>query len=159
LQSRKIKYILSDFSMIHSIDGIEIAAELSAKLASTDRRMDVLLEVNVSGEESKHGFEAWEKSDWTALADTFAALQMQAPNLHFVGLMTMPPYAQQAEDSRVYFEKCRHLCDFVRQHNQLEDFVQLSMGTSLDYEVAVMEGATFVRVGEAIMGPRFCRLQ
>jgi uncharacterized pyridoxal phosphate-containing UPF0001 family protein len=69
--------------------------------------------------------------------------------------MTMPPYAQVAEDSRPYFEKCRKLCEFIRERNQAADFTQLSMGTSLDYEAAVAAGATHVRVGEAIMGARF----
>lgn len=159
LQSRKIKYVISDFSMIHSIDGNDIAVDLSEKLGAAGKHMDALFEVNVSGEESKHGYAAWNSEQWMALADNFAALQAQAPSLHFVGLMTMPPYAQKAEDSRVYFEKCRKLSDFIRQHNRTDEFRHLSMGTSLDYEVAIAEGATFVRVGEAIMGPRLCRLQ
>jgi len=155
LQSRKIKYILPDFSMIQSIDGLDIARELSAKLQTVGKRMDALLEVNVSGEESKHGFAAWQESSWPALADTFALLQQEAQALHFVGLMTMPPYAEIAENSRPYFERCRKLCEFIHERNHAADFVQLSMGTSLDYAVAVAAGATYVRVGEAIMGARF----
>jgi len=154
LQSRKIKFIVDHFAMIHSIDTPEIALELAAKLQAAGRQMPALFEVNVSGEESKHGFAAWDESLWPALVDRFIALQNETSSLHFMGLMTMPPYADVPETSRPYFARCRKLLEFYQQRTGPGSFAQLSMGTSLDYEVAIAEGATFVRIGEAIMGPR-----
>jgi pyridoxal phosphate enzyme (YggS family) len=154
LQSRKIKYILEDFSMIHSVDGFEIARDLGGKLQLIGKHMDALFEVNMSGEESKHGFPAWNQDSWPILADQFNQIQTEVSNLNFVGLMTMPPYAELPESSRQYFRKCRELCQFIQSRIGKKDFQQLSMGTSLDYMVAVEEGATFLRVGEAIMGKR-----
>lgn len=154
LQSRKIKFIVDHFSMIHSIDSIEIARELNLQLAAANKRMTALFEVNVSGEESKHGFPAWDRSVWPSLVEQWAVLQKEISNLSFVGLMTMPPYAQNAEDSREYFKKCRELLEICSIENRNPEFTRLSMGTSLDYEVAIEEGATYVRIGEAIMGKR-----
>ena len=154
LQSRKIKFIVDHFSMIHSIDSLEIARELNQKLAAAKKQMNALFEVNVSGEESKHGFSAWDRSVWPALVDQWTELKQENGYLNFVGLMTMPPYAQTAEDSREYFKKCRDLLDYCKARSGNIEFTQLSMGTSLDYEVAIEEGATYVRIGEAIMGKR-----
>ena len=154
LQSRKIKYIVAHFSMIHSIDSAEIAIELNSKLQLAEKHLPALLEVNVSGEESKHGFAAWNKAVWPELADEWLQLQSETPYLHFVGLMTMPPFAEVSENSRQYFIKCRSLLEFLQARSGQSSFDQLSMGTSLDYETAIEEGATFVRVGEAIMGRR-----
>ena len=154
LQSRKIKYVVAHFSMIHSIDSAEIAIELSSKLQLAEKRLPALLEVNVSGEESKNGFAAWNETVWSELADQWLQLQSKTPYLNFVGLMTMPPFAEFSEDSRQYFNKCRQLLEFFQNRSGQSSFNQLSMGTSLDYEIAIEEGATFVRVGEAIMGKR-----
>lgn len=154
LQSRKIKYIVAHFSMIQSIDSAEIAIELNSKLQPAERRLPALLEVNVSGEESKHGFAAWSEAVWPELADQWLQLQSETPYLNFMGLMTMPPFAEVSEDSRQYFVKCRRLLEFFQKRSGQSSFNQLSMGTSLDYEIAIEEGATFVRVGEAIMGKR-----
>ena len=154
LQSRKIKFIVEHFSMIHSIDSLEIARELNNKLVESGKTMKALFEVNVSGEESKHGFSAWQTELWPSLVEQWMNLQKETPALNFVGLMTMPPYAQKAEDSRIYFEKCRELLAFARSKMQNSSFKELSMGTSLDYEVAIEEGATYIRIGEAIMGKR-----
>jgi uncharacterized pyridoxal phosphate-containing UPF0001 family protein len=81
-------------------------------------------------------------------------LWTQLPFLDFIGLMTMPPFTENPGNSRQYFRECRKLLRFVQERNGKTSFDQLSMGTSLDYEVAVEEGATFVRIGEAIMGKR-----
>jgi pyridoxal phosphate enzyme (YggS family) len=154
LQSRKIKYIVDDFSMIHSIDGLEIARDLNAKLQLAQKTLPALLEVNLSGEESKHGFNGWEEKNWPKLVDQWLLLWTQLPFLDFIGLMTMPPFTENPGNSRQYFRECRKLLRFVQERNGKTSFDQLSMGTSLDYEVAVEEGATFVRIGEAIMGKR-----
>ena len=154
LQSRKIKFVVDHFSMIHSIDGDDTARELDAKLQQAGKRLPAMFEVNVSGEESKHGYPAWDHKGWLALVEQFTLLQKETPNLKFVGLMTMPPFSEEPEASRQYFEKCRELMGFYQSRTGSKIFNQLSMGTSLDYEVAIEEGATYVRIGEAIMGER-----
>ena len=150
LQSRKIKYVIQAFACMHSIDRTSIASELNARL---DRPMDVLLEVNLSGEESKGGFLLAEPKSWPGFSKIVSDLS-KLEKLRIIGLTTMPPYAQEPETSRPIFRKCKELCDFVAKETGLTTMKEISMGTSLDYLVAIEEGATFVRVGEAIMGPR-----
>jgi len=154
LQSRKIKFILEHFSMIHSIDSFEIARELNKKLIMANKVLPALFEVNVSGEETKHGFPAANPDSWAQLIDQWILMMRETRNIKFVGLMTMPPYAQKAEDSRKYFIKCRELREYYIKRTGNNSFNELSMGTSIDYPVAIEEGATFIRIGEAIMGKR-----
>lgn len=154
LQSRKIKYVVDHFSMIHSIDSLEIARELNKRLLLENKVLPALFEVNVSGEETKHGFSAANPDSWAQLIDQWVLLIQETQYLRFVGLMTMPPYAQMAEDSRNYFKKCRELKDYFIDRTGIKDFTELSMGTSHDFPVAIEEGATFIRIGEAIMGKR-----
>lgn len=153
LQSRKIKFVVEDFSMIHSIDRAEIALDLSSKLEQSGKKIPALIEVNLSGEESKHGFSAWNEANWPALVDEIEKIR-ELIGLKVTGLMTMPPFAEKAEDSRSIFKKCFRLIEFYQKKTGNSAFNQLSMGTSLDFEVAVEEGATYIRVGEAIMGNR-----
>lgn len=154
LQSRKIKFILEHFSMIHSIDSFEIARELNKNLLMANKVLPALFEVNVSGEETKHGFPAANPDSWAQLIDQWILMMRETQNIKFVGLMTMPPYAQKAEDSRKYFIKCRELSEYYIKRTGNNSFNELSMGTSIDYPVAIEEGATFIRIGEAIMGKR-----
>ena len=153
LQSRKIKYIVDQFSMIHSIDRDEIAKKLDAHLAMANKTMPALFEVNLSGEKSKSGYSAWDEDNWEKLCEYFKSL-MQLKHLHFRGLMTMPPFTDNPEESRNVFQKCQRLMERIQLQTGNSDFVELSMGTSLDYGVAIEQGATFIRVGEAIMGKR-----
>jgi pyridoxal phosphate enzyme (YggS family) len=154
LQSRKIKYVVEHYSMIHSIDSFEIARDLNNQLAKSGKVLPALFEVNVSGEETKHGFLAVNRDSWGHLIDQWSLLMSETKNLAFVGLMTMPPYAQKAEDSRRYFKKCRELMEYFVARTGFVEFKELSMGTSLDFPMAIEEGATFIRIGEAIMGKR-----
>jgi pyridoxal phosphate enzyme (YggS family) len=154
LQSRKVKFVVDHFSMIHSIDSFEIARDLNKKLLMEKKVLPALFEVNVSGEEAKHGFSAVYTDSWAQLVDQWVLLINETINLRFVGLMTMPPYAQKSEDSRIYFKKCRELRDYFIHRTGFANFIELSMGTSLDYNVAIEEGATYIRIGEAIMGKR-----
>jgi PLP dependent protein len=116
--------------------------------------LPALFEVNISGEESKHGFLAYQKESWPELVDQWLKLQDEVKAIKFIGLMTMPPYTENMEDSRMFFSKCHELLDFAQKRINDPNFVELSMGTSLDYEVAIEEGSTYVRIGEAIMGKR-----
>jgi hypothetical protein len=148
LQSNKAKYAVKLFDVIHSVDSLDLAGEIDKQAAKIGKVQDVLLEVNIAGEASKSGAAF---SDVAALAREAAKLQ----HVSIRGLMTMPPYSEIAEDSRPYFRKLRDLAAAIAWENIPNVSMQeLSMGMSGDFEVAVEEGATMVRVGTAIFGER-----
>ncbi len=148
LQSNKAKYAVRLFDMVHSVDRIGLAAELDKRSAAVERVTDILVEVNVSGEESKSGVRAQEAP---ALIREIASLG----NLSIRGLMTMPPWFDDPEDARPYFVALRELKDKIAAEEIPHvEMNELSMGMSGDYRVAVEEGATIVRVGTAIFGAR-----
>ena len=146
LQKNKIRHALPLFEMFHSVDSIALAQDMQRIADEEGVRPRVLLEVNVAGEGSKFGF-APEKLK----AEMEAMLQLG--RLEIEGLMTIPPFAAEAEESRGYFVQLRELRDRLEQQFGLK-LPTLSMGMSNDYEVAIEEGATFVRVGTAIFGER-----
>jgi pyridoxal phosphate enzyme (YggS family) len=137
LQTNKVKDALALFDLIQSVDRLDLARELDRRAT---KQVDVLLEVNVAGEASKGGF---------APADLKPALEAIAelPHLRVRGLMTIPPPVTDPEDARPSFRRLRELRDET-------GLAELSMGMSADFEVAVEEGATMVRVGSAIFGAR-----
>lgn len=153
LQSRKIKYIVEYFSMMHSIDNLDMAEKLSDACKTTGIRLPVCIEVNIAGEISKYGINASDEEEWGLISDLVLKISKMG-HLIPIGLMTMPPYVEDGELNRNHFHKCRVLLDFIRQKTNLSEFRELSMGTSSDFETAIEEGATFVRIGEAIMGSR-----
>ncbi len=142
LQSNKAKFAVRIFDLIHSVDSLKLAQEINKRAADIDRRQPVLISVNLGGEESKSGLTADQTPE-------LAARIMEMPNLELRGLMTVPPPADEPEDSRPYFAALRELKEKIGQ-----PLTELSMGMSGDYEVAVEEGATLVRIGTAIFGPR-----
>jgi len=146
LQSNKVRKVLPYFELIHGVDSSGLARDIDRIGAETGLFPRVLLEVNVSGEGSKHGFtpEALER-------DLEGLLAM--PRLQVEGFMTMAPLAAEAEASRPYFAALRELRDRLSAATGIP-LTTLSMGMSGDYEVAVEEGATLVRVGSAIFGNR-----
>ncbi|PJH75053.1 MAG: YggS family pyridoxal phosphate-dependent enzyme, partial [Anaerolineae bacterium CG_4_9_14_0_8_um_filter_58_9] len=107
----------------------------------------------VGGEESKYGWPAWDETRWPDLRPEVGQV-LQFPHLSVRGLMTMPPYFEQAELSRPYFQRLRRLRDYLAAQFPQAEWRELSMGTSADFEAAVQEGATYVRIGQAILGPR-----
>jgi PLP dependent protein len=113
----------------------------------------VLLEFNVGGEESKGGWEASDESRWGELLAEVSEV-IALPNLQVRGLMAMPPLGEDAEFSRPFFQRMRLLREYLAGQFPQADLSELSMGTSSDFAVAVEEGATFVRVGTAIVGAR-----
>jgi hypothetical protein len=153
VQGRKAGLVVSNFSMLHSLDSLKLAQRLDRLSAEENRILPVLVEVNVSGEESKFGFPAWEEQSWLHLEPALAQLA-DLPHLHVRGLMTMPPYFEDPERTRPYFRRMRRLQEYLAAHLPVLDWIELSMGTSADYVTAVEEGATLVRVGQAILGPR-----
>jgi pyridoxal phosphate enzyme (YggS family) len=153
VQSRKAEQVTENFSWLHSLDSLKLARRLDRFCGETGKRLSVLLEFNVSGEESKFGFTAWEEARWHDLLPELGFIA-SLPNLKVMGLMTMPPYSDEAEAPRPYFKKLRRLQAFLQKEIPQAEWSELSMGTSHDFPVAIQEGATCVRIGEAILGPR-----
>ncbi|MDZ4158443.1 MAG: YggS family pyridoxal phosphate-dependent enzyme [Anaerolineaceae bacterium] len=153
LQSRKVKLVVDHFHMMHSLDSLRIAERLERVLAASERKLTVLLEFNVGGEYTKFGWVAEDEAQWERLLPEIEQVA-RLPHLVICGLMTMPPLRVNPEDNRMCFARLRRLRDFLSTHFPHHNWRELSMGTSSDYEVAVTEGATLVRIGQAILGPR-----
>ncbi len=153
LQSRKSKIVAEYFDWFQALDSLRLAEKLNRALEDRNKRMPILLEMNIGGEEGKSGWLADREDDWPIIADTVAHIPDYA-FLNVVGLMTMPPLELEPEKSQVFFAKLRRLRDFIQQRHANLALEHLSMGTSLDFEAAVCEGATMIRVGQAILGPR-----
>jgi hypothetical protein len=140
LQRNKVKNVVGTTKLIHSVDSIRLAEEISREAQKKQCVADILLEVNVAGEETKFGFTPDEA---LAVAEEVGRL----PGLHVKGLMTSAPFVENAEENRKYFRKLRELAVDIRKKNiDNVDMVFLSMGMTNDYAVAVEEGATHVRV-------------
>ncbi|MEM9372275.1 MAG: YggS family pyridoxal phosphate-dependent enzyme [Planctomycetota bacterium] len=148
LQRNKARKVAELSRLVHSVDSLRLAEELQVSANKLDRDIDVLIQVNVSGEESKEGLPV---SAAGALAEQIDTMV----HVHVRGLMTMAPYSENPEDAREHFVRCRELFEELRHQGYGEGrFDLLSMGMSGDYEVAVEEGANIVRVGSALFGPR-----
>ena len=146
LQSNKIRHALPLFEMIHSVDSMELAVQINRIAEEMGLFPKILLEVNVAGESSKFGFQP------DVLRKQIEAI-MAFPRLQIDGLMTIAPYNENADLSRPFFKQLRKLRDdLTLEHNS--PLAHLSMGMSGDFEVAIEEGATLVRVGTAIFGAR-----
>jgi len=148
LQSNKVKYIAGQVALIHSVDRISLAQEIDRQWGKLGKICDVLIQVNISGEATKSG------------TTEEGAIQLvrecaQLPNVRVRGLMTMPPFFDDPDAARPYFAELRQLSEAVAaQRIAGVDMVELSMGMSGDFEAAIQEGATLVRVGTAIFGRR-----
>lgn len=153
VQSRKAGLVAKYFAWMHSLDSTKLAARLDRAAQEAGRVLPVLLECNVSGEASKFGLPAWDAGQWTDVLGV--AEQVHAlPGISLRGLMTMPPYTEVAEQSRPFFQRLRALRDFLQEQLPALCLDELSMGTSADFVCAVEEGATLLRIGTAIVGPR-----
>lgn len=148
LQRNKVKYIIDKVKLIHSVDSLRLAQEISKEAVKHNVNMDILLEVNVAEEETKYGFSVDEVSE-------YAAEIAELPNISVKGLMTIAPYVENPEDNRWVFQKLKKISVDIENKNIDNVCMQeLSMGMTGDYEVAVEEGATLVRVGTGIFGER-----
>ena len=147
LQRNKVKYIIGKTSLIHSVNTVELAEEISKRSESNNVTTSVLLQANVSGEESKHGFAPHELKP---AIDKIMAL----PSIKVCGLMTMAPIEEYEGQAREVFAKTRVIFEDLKSYTGLECFNVLSMGMSDSYECAIEEGSTLVRVGSAIFGAR-----
>lgn len=148
LQRNKVKYIVDNVAMIHSVDSVRLAEEISKEAVKKNVAVDILVEVNVAKEESKFGL-------YTEDVSQFVEQISKLPGINIKGLMTSAPFVDNPEDNRQYFKKLKDLSVDINAKNIDNvhmDF--LSMGMTNDYVVAVEEGATHVRVGTAIFGHR-----
>jgi pyridoxal phosphate enzyme (YggS family) len=148
LQRNKVRYVFDLFDMMHSLDRLELAEEINRRAERLGRRLPALLEVNVGEEASKSG--------WTPAALHKDINQLAGlPNIEVRGLMTIPPPTPHPSEARPFFRAVRELRDRLAQEGyDGMSFDELSMGMTADYDVAIEEGATLVRVGTAIFGPR-----
>ena len=152
VQSRKARGAVEFCDVIHSVDSLHLAARLDRFAAEMGKQVPILLEVNVSGEASKYGFAA---SDLTMHADLSGQVEQLAALVHLrvEGLMTMAPIVADPEQARPVFRALRQLRDELRDRFTFSSWAELSMGMTDDFEVAIEEGATMVRIGRAIFGP------
>lgn len=148
LQRNKVKDIVGRVSLIHSVDSLRLAEEISREASKKGVAADILLEVNVSGEESKFGIPVKEAAE---LAEAVSKL----PAIHIRGLMTVAPIQEEPEQNRPFFRKLKQLSVDIRQKNVNNITMDvLSMGMTGDFAAAIAEGATCVRVGTGIFGER-----
>ena len=150
LQSRKAKRAVNCFDIVHSVDSVKLARRLDHLAAEQGKTMPVLIEVNVSGEASKYGYHLDER----AVLEAATAEMVTLPHLRIDGLMTVAFVAQDPEEVRPVFARLRDLRDAFRERFPQGEWTHLSMGMTDDYTVAIEEGATLVRIGRAIFGPR-----
>ena len=148
LQRNKIKYIIDKVCMIHSVDSVRLAQAIDEAAEKAGIVMPVLVEVNVAGEESKAGIRPEDAEQFVRMISVF-------PHIRVEGLMTIAPFTDNPEENRPYFRKLNKLCVDIQQKNiDNVSMCKLSMGMTGDYEVAIEEGATMVRVGTGIFGER-----
>lgn len=151
LQTNKVKSIVDKVVMIHSVDSLHLAKEINKRSAAIGKTMDVLIEINSAMEETKSGIAA---DEFKNLVEEIVA---ECPNVRICGLMCIPPMAATPEDNRPYFRQAREMFEEMQTWDLAEEQFAptvLSMGMSGDFEVAIEEGATIVRVGSSIFGPR-----
>lgn len=149
LQRNKVKYIVDKVYMIHSVDSLRLAEEISKEAVKKGVTVSVLIEINVAQEESKFG---------TTCEEAYRLVEeaSKLPNIIIKGLMTIAPYVENAEENKQYFEKLRQIyVDINRKSIDNVYMTELSMGMTGDYETAIAEGATYIRVGTGIFGERF----
>lgn len=148
LQTNKVKYIIDKVHLIHSVDSVHLAEQIEKEAVKRNVDMDILIQVNVAEEDTKFGLKTEETINIIKEISKF-------PHVHIKGLMTIAPFTDVAEENRIYFRNLKVLSDEISELNIPNvEMKELSMGMTGDYEVAVEEGATLVRVGTAIFGNR-----
>ncbi len=148
LQSNKAKYAVQLFDLIHSVDSLKLAKELNKRAGIIGKVQKILIQVNISGEATKSGIETEQALELVRRIAPFE-------NLAVCGLMTMPPYFNAPDKVRPYFRALKDLSDIIRKEAIANvDMTELSMGMTGDFEVAIQQGATLVRIGTAIFGER-----
>lgn len=152
LQSRKIRIIAGHFDEYHSLDRLNTAMKLNDLLVKQDKSMPVFIELNVGEEESKSGWQCENGKPSDQLLRDLEIIR-DLPCLAIRGIMSLPPFTEDGEENRCYFSELRQVFTILNENYGYQMF-HLSMGTSFDYPVAIEEGATFIRIGTALTGPR-----
>jgi pyridoxal phosphate enzyme (YggS family) len=147
LQSNKAKKAVENFDLIHSLDSIKLAGDISRYAANRGKLQNCLIEIKISQETTKTGVDPNDAED-------FYKQCLLIPNILIKGLMVIAPYSDNSEDSRPYFKRIYSLFENIKKSSGSSEFNILSMGMSDDYKIAIEEGATMVRVGSAIFGKR-----
>ena len=153
VQSRKALMVCENFQYLHSLDSVKLAEKLSRFAVELNKAIPLFIEFNVGGELSKSGWDISKEEDWGGLLPDMEKI-LVLPGLNLLGVMAIPPYSNVSEESRPYYRLLRKFQEYIIKHFQLSAFRELSMGMSSDYEVAIQEGSTWVRIGQAILGPR-----
>lgn len=153
IQSRKTNTVCDYFDMVHSVDRMKIARYLDRYSHEAEKVMPVLIEVNLTGEDSKYGWQAANEDRWPELVTQFWKIA-EYQNIEIRGLMTMPPLFDDPNQTRPIYQQLKRLQQYLQQELADVSWDELSIGTSFDYEVAVEQGATMVRLGTTIFGSR-----
>ena len=149
LQRNKVKYIVDKVYLIHSVDSLRLAEEISKEACKKSVVVSILIEINIAKEDSKFGL-----TDYRTILNLIKEVAL-LPNIQIKGLMTVPPYTENSEENRPYFANLRQLAvDIMQENIDNINMDILSMGMTGDYEVAIEEGASYVRVGTGIFGER-----
>ena len=148
LQRNKVKYIIDKAYLIHSVDSVRLAEQINSEAVKKSVHINILIQVNIANEDTKFGLKEDEVSDMIREISTL-------PNIHIKGLMTVAPFTDNPEDNRKYFRGIKEMSDNIAALDIPDvEMTELSMGMTGDYEVAIEEGATLVRVGTGIFGNR-----
>jgi PLP dependent protein len=153
VQSRKALGVCQHFDYVHSLDSLKLARRMSQLSGEISSKLSYLIELNVSGEDTKFGFPAWEDDQWAQLLPELTEIVSQL-HLPIRGVMGIAPYAPEPESARPYFKRLYRLREYLESQIPEGNWSELSMGMSGDFEIAIQEGATIVRLGEAILGKR-----
>jgi hypothetical protein len=145
LQTNKVRDMIGRFTYVHSLDRLSLAKELNKRGAQQDIVTRCMVQVNISGEETKHGLNSQDVPD-------FLMILRDMPHIEVSGFMTMAPYVEDPEETRWIFRKLRELRDRMKEKYPELPLEHLSMGMSNDYHIAVEEGATFIRLGSTLVG-------
>lgn len=148
LQTNKVKYIADKVSMIHSVDSIKLAEEINKRFKNCGRIIDILVEINIGGEDNKHGIKPEETVEFIKCISEYSSIKV-------MGLMTVAPAFEDAEKSRPYFKEMKNIFDEVGRTNiQNINMKYLSMGMTNDFDIALEEGSNIIRIGTGIFGAR-----
>ena len=148
MQRNKVKYIIDKVCLIHSLDSVKLCEEIQKRAGAKGITMDVLVEINIAGEEAKHGVPPEKAEELVLEASKFK-------NIRVKGLMTVAPFVENPEENRKYFKKMHKLFIDIKDKNYDNvDMEYLSMGMTNDYEIAIQEGANIVRIGTGLFGAR-----
>ncbi len=153
IQSRKAQDVCEYFQYVHSLDSLKLAERLSRSALNAHKSIPVWMEFNVGGEVSKSGWNIAEKGNWKNILPYLEKI-LPLPGMTFLGVMTVPPFSPDPETARPYYRRLKEFQSYILDHFKISGFKELSMGMSSDFEIAIQEGSTCVRIGQAILGPR-----